>query len=158
MRITTGSPLIYFFSYIYSATFLFFLCDSTIQSSSFCIEGILPPAKEVFEGYVFTGVCLSTGGLCPGDISVREVSVQGVSVQKTPVRLRAGGAHPTAMHSCFLCDCTIYSSSLTLKVLFVVCSSSLFFFPSSGSRNWREAKKRKIFTTTFRNHLFQDLL
>ena len=26
----------------------------------------LPSAKEVCEGYVFTGVCLSTGGGCPG--------------------------------------------------------------------------------------------
>ena len=26
------------------------------------VLGLLPPAKEVCEGYVFTGVCLSTGG------------------------------------------------------------------------------------------------
>ena len=26
-------------------------------------QGFLPPANEVFEGYVFTGVCLSTGGM-----------------------------------------------------------------------------------------------
>ena len=25
---------------------------------------LLPPANEVCEGYVFTGVCLSTGGVC----------------------------------------------------------------------------------------------
>ena len=25
---------------------------------------LLPPANEVCEGYVFTGVCLSTGGAC----------------------------------------------------------------------------------------------
>ena len=25
---------------------------------------LLPPAKEVCEGYAFTGVCLSTGGAC----------------------------------------------------------------------------------------------
>ena len=31
---------------------------------------ILPPANEVCEGNVFTGVCLSTGGLCPGVVSV----------------------------------------------------------------------------------------
>ena len=39
---------------------------------------ILSPANEVCEGYVFTGVCLSTGGLglCPGG----GVSVQGISV------------------------------------------------------------------------------
>ena len=63
---------------------------------------LLPPANEVCEGNVFTGVCLSTGGLCPGrfsvqwggslsrGVSVREglcpgVSVQGVvSVRETP--------------------------------------------------------------------------
>ena len=27
---------------------------------------ILPPANEICEGYVFTGVCLSTGGVCSG--------------------------------------------------------------------------------------------
>ena len=25
---------------------------------------LLPPANEVREGYVFTGICLSTGGAC----------------------------------------------------------------------------------------------
>ena len=42
---------------------------------------LLPPANEVCEGYVFTGVCLFTGeggfGLCPGEASVQGVSVQG---------------------------------------------------------------------------------
>ena len=36
----------------------------------------LPPANEVCEGYVFTGVRLSRGGLCPGGFSPRGVSVQ----------------------------------------------------------------------------------
>ena len=27
-------------------------------------KALLPPANEVCEGYVFTGVCLSTGGVC----------------------------------------------------------------------------------------------
>ena len=35
----------------------------------------LPPANEVYEGSVFTGVCLSVG------VSVQGCSVQGVSVQ-----------------------------------------------------------------------------
>ena len=39
----------------------------------------LPPANEVCEGYVFTGVCLSTG-----------FSVWGVSIQ--------GGLHPGGLH------------------------------------------------------------
>ena len=44
----------------------------------------LPPANEVCEGNVFTGVCQSTGGglgLCPGGVSVWGFSGQeGVSV------------------------------------------------------------------------------
>ena len=37
------------------------------------------------------GVHLSRGGLCPGG---------GLSVRETPVQWRAGGMHPTGMHSC----------------------------------------------------------
>ena len=32
---------------------------------------LLPPANEVCEGYIFTGVCLSTGGACMAGGSVR---------------------------------------------------------------------------------------
>ena len=53
---------------------------------------LLPPANEVCEGYVFTGVCLFTwgvsvwgglcpGGLCPGGLCPRGVSVQWGSVK-----------------------------------------------------------------------------
>ena len=49
----------------------------------------LPPASEVCEGYVFTGVCLSTGGVV--SVSVWGVSVkrgvsgpEGVSVRERP--------------------------------------------------------------------------
>ena len=46
----------------------------------------LPPANEVCEGYVFTGVCLSTGGdICPGGWSLS----RGVPVQ---VGLCSGGS------------------------------------------------------------------
>ena len=31
-------------------------------SQSKAVHRLLPPANEVCEGYVFTGVCLSTGG------------------------------------------------------------------------------------------------
>ena len=40
-------------------------------------------------------------GLYPGGSLSREVSVRGVSLRETPIRLRAGGTHPTGMHSCF---------------------------------------------------------
>ena len=69
-----------------------------VEGTHFCIvlknKIYLPPANEVCEGYVFTGVCLSTGwisvqggslsrgGLCPGGRSLsRGVSVFGESVQ-----------------------------------------------------------------------------
>ena len=49
----------------------------------------LPPANEVCEGYVFTGFCLSTGGLSvsvPGEgVSVQGgLCLEGVSVRETP--------------------------------------------------------------------------
>ena len=54
----------------------------------------LPPTNEVCEGYVFTGVCLSTGG-------------GGVYATHTPTAecmlgygQQAGSTHPTGMHSC----------------------------------------------------------
>ena len=55
--------------------------------------GVLPPANEVCESYVFTPVCHSVHG-------------GGVSRQRPRVEVRgskataAGGMHPTAMHSC----------------------------------------------------------
>ena len=43
-----------------------------VNRKSHC-SGSLPPANEVWEGYVFTGVCLSIGG----SLSTGRVSVQG---------------------------------------------------------------------------------
>ena len=53
-----------------------------VQRALFTNRIFLPPANEVCEGYVFTGVCLSTGEVSVhrGSVS-RGVSVQGVSVQ-----------------------------------------------------------------------------
>ena len=77
---------------------------------SLCYLALLPPANELWEGYVSTGVCLSTGGLCPGGlcpegglspggslsrggsvqgglcpgVSVQGVCPGGVSVRETP--------------------------------------------------------------------------
>ena len=49
---------------------------------------LLPPANKVCEGYVFTGVCLSTGGLalCPGGSPSGGSLFMGVSVQGVPVK------------------------------------------------------------------------
>ena len=63
---------------------------------------------------LFTGgLCLGEGGLCPGGGSVQGwslsggISVHGVSARETPVQLRAGGVHPTGMHS----SCNIYCTT-----------------------------------------------
>ena len=48
-------------------------------------------------------------GLCPGGLCLEGLSLSGgslseeeaFSVRETPVRLRAGGMHPTELHSCF---------------------------------------------------------
>ena len=47
---------------------------------------LLPPANVVCEGYVFTGVCLSTGGACvaapppPGHYEIRSVNARAVRI------------------------------------------------------------------------------
>ena len=78
----------------------------------------LLPANEVCEGYVFTGVCLFTrgkGSLYPGGLCLGGSLSEGVSVRVSvwglcpgglcqgvpPMRLCAGGMHPTLMHSCY---------------------------------------------------------
>ena len=47
--------------------------DSKLQATKVVFQCLfLPPANEFCEGYVFTGVCLSTGGgvcLCSGGMS-----------------------------------------------------------------------------------------
>ena len=81
----------------------------------------LPPANEVCEGYVFTGVCLSTGGclLLGGGASSPGAAPGGVPAPggaccggsgpggtwwRSPWTATAeGGTHPTGMHSCLTC-------------------------------------------------------
>ena len=62
----------------------------------------VPLARSNLSSFIFIG---GRGAGLKG-VSVQGVSVQGVSVQwvcqaDPPVRLRAGGTHPTGMHSCF---------------------------------------------------------
>ena len=62
------------------------------------------PQTEVCEGYVFTGVCLSTGeGLCSRGSLSRGlcVAVGRGDLCQGPVRFRAGGTHLSLMHSCY---------------------------------------------------------
>ena len=70
--------------------------------------------RSLGQGNVFTPVChsvhreaLCPGGLCPG-VSVQggSRSVRGDTPDRDPpVRSRAGGTHPTGIHSCFLRLC-----------------------------------------------------
>ena len=55
-------------------------------------------ANEVCEGYVFTGVCLSTGG---GGSASRVVGqTLPLKSDTTGYGQRAGGTHATGMHCC----------------------------------------------------------
>ena len=55
---------------------------------------VCPHGGSLSRGvFVFGALC--QGGLCPGGSLSR-----GVSVRESLVRLRAGGSHPTGMHSC----------------------------------------------------------
>ena len=60
--------------------------------------------RSLGQGNMFIGVCLSTGrGLCPGGSLSRGISVQGGLCHRDPPSRygeRAGGTHPTEMHSC----------------------------------------------------------
>ena len=86
------------------------------------ITSLLPPANEVCEGYVFTGVCLSTGGLWQTPPWADHPPPLGQTPHHwadhpplgrhpptsppPPVQCmlgygqQAGGTHPTGMHSC----------------------------------------------------------
>ena len=74
----------------------------------------LPPANVVCEGYVSTGVCLSTGGACmcggEGVCVAGGHAWQGACVPHIPpttlwdtVGQCTGGTYPTGMHSCPKC-------------------------------------------------------
>ena len=126
IQVTLNSAL-YFFTFSQSKTLKVTLSD--------CIS--LPPANKVCEGYVFTGVCLSTRGslssgvtvqrglflwgLHPGGSLSRGSLLEGLCQGDPPsVRLRAGGTHPTGMHSCYKCHSLgiyLYVSSPSVYLL-----------------------------------------
>ena len=80
----------------------------------------LSPTNEVYEGYLFTGVCLSGGGVClwsrggsPPHTTLSGQTPLGSHPQQTPPWVdipptqcmlgygqQAGGKHPTRMNSC----------------------------------------------------------
>ena len=57
-----------FSKYIVTDTFYILVCHVLL---------LLPPANEVCEGYVFTGVCLSTGCVCVWGVCVWQGGVHG---------------------------------------------------------------------------------
>ena len=67
----------------------------------------LRPANEVYEGYVFTSVCLSTGGMsAPLHAGIHPQDQRQTPPGQTPPAQcmlgygqQAGGTHPTGMHS-----------------------------------------------------------
>ena len=59
----------------------------------------LQPANEVCEGYVFTGVCLSTGGSASLHAWIRPLG-RHTPKQWHAYCQQAGGTHPTGMQSC----------------------------------------------------------
>ena len=99
---------------------------------------LLPPANEVCEGYVFTGVCLSRGE-CLGRYSPGQIppgrytpclsgryppgqvpSPSRYPLGRYPLRpqcmlgygQQAGSTHPTGMHSCLKCNSLYFFRSL----------------------------------------------
>ena len=102
---------------------LFYFSRRTKTTSSVAVAYrghiLLPPAIEVCEGYVFTGVCLSTGDCLPPSLGRHppgQTPLRGQTHPHTPCPVhagihppaqcrleygqQAGGMHPTGMHSC----------------------------------------------------------
>ena len=93
------------------------MCDARSISSD--DNFLLPPANEVCEGYVFTGVCLSMGrgvwvSVIPGTRGRhppgRHSTWSDTPLSRHPLGRhpladgqQAGGTHPTGMHSCYIC-------------------------------------------------------
>ena len=88
----------------------------TISSMfSHLIPLLLPPPNKVCEGYVFTGVCLSTGGgmhgwggeacMAGGASMAGGHAWQGACVAGEMANV-ADGTHPTGMHYC----CKIFAN------------------------------------------------
>ena len=71
---------------------------------------MLPPTNEVCEGYVFTGVCMSTGGVsAPLHAGIHPPGPDPPRSRHPPPQdqisqcgRQVGGTHPTGIHTCFL--------------------------------------------------------
>ena len=98
-----------------------FVPDDFIGGLFFTNSGSAPHfyyhPQTKFAKVMFSQVFVHRGCLCSGVSLSRGVSVQlgGVSVQeglcpgRPPIRLRAGGAHPTGMNSCYYILVAVFS-------------------------------------------------
>ena len=90
-------------SFVFQLNLLPLLKLESLTRSRLVVRVLLPPANEVCEGYVFTGVCLSTGGCLPHCMLGYTPGTRG---RHPPAQCmlgygqQAGGTHPTGMHSC----------------------------------------------------------
>ena len=127
---------------------------SQLESTPF-----LPPANEVFEGYVFTGVCLSPGGGSAPIARWADNPLARHPPRQTPLGRhplppwqtppappgqtpsplpaqcmlvygqKAGGTHPTGMHSCLnVIMCRAFKLKICLVRNSAVLKKLLFFF------------------------------
>ena len=94
----------------------------------------LPPANKVCEGYIFTRVCLSTGGVCPIPCwdTPPPPTEQTPPPGKHPLRAstpwadtplaqcilgygkQAGGTYPTEMQACSDCDTSFFKLKMPI--------------------------------------------
>ena len=80
------------------------------QNSWKPLKTLLPPANEGCEGYVFTGVCLSTeaGGVCPTACWDTPSCADTPLGRQPPAQWmlgygqQVGSMHQTGMHSCLM--------------------------------------------------------
>ena len=73
--------------------------------SQYAAAPLLLPANEVCEGYVFTSVCLSTGGVCPiafWDTPPRKTPGQAPPRAGTPLGRIPPGRHTSHPAQCML--------------------------------------------------------
>ena len=121
MHITTGSPLVYFFSYIYYTTFLFFLCDCTIKSSggSKGRQGRTPRGFKFFHFH----------------------AVFGQKVRLAHPLWELAPLPPPPPRK--ILNPSLKSSSFCIEGVLVVCSSCLFYYPVQDPET---GGKHKIFT------------
>ena len=91
------------------------------------VTDLLPPAKEVCEGYVFTGVCLSTWRVsAPLHAGIHTLPRTDTPWADTPLPQcmlgygqQAGGTHPTGMYSCLYCNSILHNKKLSVRILVI---------------------------------------